>query len=502
VIEKKHRALASIYLINDAVASNFAMLAAWFLRFRFEIIPLTKGPQDLSTYAQLLPIVTIVFPLAFAVQGLYRIRPARSRTEEWLAVAIGSVVATVVLSGVLLWVRPGNPDVLYSRATLAMFLLCAIVFVIVGRIFVRAFVELRHRGGRDLDRVLIAGNGELARAVVERIEAHRELGFRIVGYLDEGAERRGQGADDVLATSPLLAETSAPATPPPAPRPLRPAPFMGLPCLGTIDDADAVIESHAVDHVFVALPHASSKAMMALLDRLVRRVVSIHVVPDLLQFMVLRSRVEDIDGLPTINLSETPLEGWSRFVKRGFDLFVAGAAAVVFSPLMLLIALAIWLEDRGPIFYRQVRMGLDGKPFEILKFRSMRVGAENETGAKWAERDDPRRTRIGRLIRAWSFDELPQLWNVLCGEMSVVGPRPERPQFVEQFRAELPHYMLRHKVRAGMTGWAQVHGWRGNTSVRMRIEHDLYYIENWSLLLDFKILFMTVLHGWRHENAY
>jgi exopolysaccharide biosynthesis polyprenyl glycosylphosphotransferase len=472
VIEKKHRALASIYLINDAVASNLAMLAAWFLRFRFEVIPLTKGPQELATYAYLLPIVTIVFPLAFAVQGLYRIRPARSKTEEWLSVVIGSVVATVVLSGVLLWVRPGNPDVLYSRATLAMFMVCAIVFVIAGRIFVRAFVERRHRGGRDLDRVLIAGNGELARAVVERIEAHAELGFTIVGYLDEGAERRAQGADGALT------------------------------CLGTIDEAELVIESHAVDHVFVALPHASSKAMMALLDRLVRSCVSIHVVPDLLQFMVLRSRVEDIDGLPTINLSETPLEGWSRFVKRGFDLLVAGAATLLFSPVMLLVALAIWLEDRGPIFYRQVRMGLDGKPFEILKFRSMRVGAERETGAKWAERDDPRRTRVGRLIRAWSLDELPQLWNVLRGDMSVVGPRPERPQFVEQFRAELPHYMLRHKVRAGMTGWAQVHGWRGNTSIRMRIEHDLYYIENWSLMLDLKILFMTVLHGLRHENAY
>ncbi|HKS21211.1 MAG TPA: undecaprenyl-phosphate glucose phosphotransferase [Thermoanaerobaculia bacterium] len=468
MIEKKHRALASIYLINDAVASNLAMLAAWFLRFRFELIPLTKGPQGLTTYAQLLPIVTIVFPLAFAVQGLYRIRPARSKTEEWLSVAIGSVVGTVVLSGVLLWVRPGNPDVLYSRATLLIFMLCAIVFVILGRIFVRAFVERRHRDGRDVDRVLIAGNGELARAVVERIEAHGELGFHIVGYLRNGD-------DSALAD---------------------------LPCLGTIDDAERVIEAENVDHVFVALPHASSKAMMALLDRLVRSVVSIHVVPDLLQFMVLRSRVEDIDGLPTINLSETPLEGWSRFVKRGFDLVVAGAAALFFSPLMLLIALAIWLEDRGPIFYRQVRMGLDGKPFEILKFRSMRVGAEKDTGAKWAERDDPRRTRVGRLIRAWSFDELPQLWNVLRGDMSVVGPRPERPQFVEQFRAELPHYMLRHKVRAGMTGWAQVHGWRGNTSIRVRIEHDLYYIENWSLLLDLKICFMTVLHGLRHENAY
>ena len=469
MIEKKHRALASIYLVNDAVASNLALICAWVLRFHFEVIPVTKGQQDLSTYAMILPIVTLVFPLAFAVQGLYKIRPTRGRTEEWLAVAIGSVVATVVLSGVLLWVRPGNPEVLYSRATLGIFMVCAMLFAIAGRLIVREFLERRHRAGRDLDRVLIAGNGELARAVLDRVNAHRDqLGFRIVGYLRNG----------------------------------DPGELPNLPCLGSIAEAEEVVRTHEIDHVFVALPHASSEAMMALLDRLVRSCLLIHVVPDLLQFMVLRSRVEDLDGLPTINLSETPLEGWSRFVKRAFDLTVAGTALVLLSPAMLLTALAIWLEDRGPIFYRQVRMGLDGKSFEIVKFRSMRVGAENITGAVWAEKNDPRRTRVGRFIRAWSLDELPQLWNVLVGDMSVIGPRPERPEFVEQFRAEFPHYMLRHKVRAGMTGWAQVHGWRGNTSIRMRIEHDLYYIENWSLLLDLKILFLTVTHGIRHENAY
>ena len=468
MIEKKHRALASIYLINDVLASNLAMLIAWFLRFRFELIPVTKGPQELATYAHLLPIVTIVFPLAFAVQGLYRVRPARSKSEEWVSVAIGCVVATVVFSGVLLWVRPGNPDVFYSRATLAIFMACAMVLVVVGRAVVRWAVGYRHRTGRDLDRVLIAGNGDLARAVADRINAHRELGFCIVGYL-----RNGDAAE-----------------------------IAGLECFGSIDDAERVIAEESIDHIFVALPHASSSTMVALLDRLVRSTVSIHVVPDLLQFMVLRSRVEDIDGLPMINLSETRLDGWSRLVKRVFDLLVATTALIVAAPVMVVIAIAIWLEDRGPILYRQVRMGLDGKPFDIYKFRSMRVGAEQESGAKWAEPNDPRRTQVGRLIRAWSLDELPQLLNVLFGDMSLVGPRPERPQFVEQFRAEYPQYMLRHKVRAGITGWAQVHGWRGNTSIRMRIEHDLYYIQNWSLLLDMKILFMTLIHGLRHENAY
>ena len=470
MIGKKHRTLASVYLVNDALASNLAMLCAWFLRFQFEVIPVTKGQQDLATYAKILPIVTLVFPLAFAVQGLYRIRPARSRSEEWLSVAAGSVFATIILSGILLWFRPTDSQIVpYSRATLALFVVCAFLFSIAGRSIVRAVVGHRHRAGKDLDRVLIAGNGELAQAVLDRMTAHHDqLGFRITGYL-----RNGDAGE-----------------------------LPGLSCLGSIYDAEAVVKEHAIYHVFVALPYASSKAMMELLDRLVRNCVSIHVVPDLLQFMVLRSRVEDLDGLPTINLSETKLEGSGRFIKRAFDLLVGTAALLVFSPVMLVVALAVWLEDRGPVFYRQIRMGLDGKPFEIVKFRSMRVGAETVSGAVWAEKDDPRRTKVGRFIREWSLDELPQIWNVLIGEMSVIGPRPERPEFVEQFRAEFPHYMLRHKVRAGMTGWAQVHGWRGNTSIRMRIEHDLYYIENWSLLLDLKILFMTVLHGLRHENAY
>ena len=467
MIRRKHDTLRALYLINDAIASNLAILAAYYLRFALEVIPITKGTQEIEVYTHTLPLVTVIFPLAFAIQGLYRIRPVKTRAEEWVSAAIAVLLGTVVLSGMLLWIRPANPEVTYSRATLALFAVCALFFVMAGRSVVRHILERRFRAGRNLDRVLIAGSGELAAAVVERMRSHQELGLRIAGFVSNEDK-----------------------------------PIDSLPRLGTLTDAESVVRSHNIDHVFIAMSHQSSSEMMDLLNRLTREYVSIHVIPDLMQFMALRSRVEDLEGLPTINLSETPLDGWSRFVKRGFDFVFALVALVVWMPVLAVISLLIWLEDRGPIFYRQVRMGLDGVPFQIVKFRSMRLDAENETGAVWAERDDPRRTRIGRLLRTWSLDELPQLWNVLRGDMSLVGPRPERPQFVEQFRSEFPHYMLRHKVRAGMTGWAQVHGWRGNTSVRMRIEHDLYYIENWSLLLDLKILFMTLRHGLRHENAY
>jgi exopolysaccharide biosynthesis polyprenyl glycosylphosphotransferase len=211
--------------------------------------------------------------------------------------------------------------------------------------------------------------------------------------------------------------------------------------------------------------------------------------------------LEDVDGTPVINLSQVPLQGWSSLIKRAMDVVLSLAALAVLLPFFPLLAALIWLEDRGPIFYRQERMGLDGRSFMILKFRSMRVNAESSTGPVWAIKNDPRRTRVGELLRRWSLDELPQLWNVLKGEMSLIGPRPERPAFVNEFKHKIPQYMLRHRVKSGITGWAQVHGWRGNTSIRKRIQYDLYYIENWSLKLDLKILWMTVRIGLR-ENAY
>jgi exopolysaccharide biosynthesis polyprenyl glycosylphosphotransferase len=188
-------------------------------------------------------------------------------------------------------------------------------------------------------------------------------------------------------------------------------------------------------------------------------------------------------------------------MKRAMDLAVAVAAMIAVLPAFPLIALAIWLEDRGPVFYRQERMGLDGRSFMILKFRSMRVDAESTSGPVWAIKDDPRRTRVGQFLRAWTLDELPQIWNVLTGDMSIIGPRPERPTFVREFKHKIPRYMLRHRVKSGITGWAQVHGWRGNTSIKKRIQYDLYYIQNWSLSLDFKILWMTIRYALR-LNAY
>jgi Undecaprenyl-phosphate glucose phosphotransferase len=226
-----------------------------------------------------------------------------------------------------------------------------------------------------------------------------------------------------------------------------------------------------------------------------REVIDVKVVPDLLQFIALRARLEDLDGLPIINVNDVPLQGFNTIVKRAIDIALSAVTLLLLAIPLGIIAVVVKRTSPGAVFYRQDRMGLDGKAFRVYKFRSMYEGAEDSTGPVWARKDDPRATPIGRWLRRLDLDELPQFWNVLKGDMSIVGPRPERPFFVEQFKHRIPQYMLRHKVKSGITGWAQVNGWRGNTSLEKRIEYDLYYIENWSVTLDLKIMWLTLVRG-------
>jgi Undecaprenyl-phosphate glucose phosphotransferase len=253
--------------------------------------------------------------------------------------------------------------------------------------------------------------------------------------------------------------------------------------------------------VYVALPLEEHVKMLGLVEATNREGVDVHVVPDLLQFIALRARLENLDGVPIISLNDVPLRGFNSLLKRAIDIAISGAALAGMAIPFALISLIIKRTSRGPVFYTQERMGLDGTAFEVYKFRSMYQGAEDETGPVWARDDDPRCTPIGKWLRRFDVDELPQLWNVFRGDMSIVGPRPERPYFVQQFKHRIPTYMLRHKVKAGITGWAQVNGWRGNTSLEKRIEYDLYYIENWSVALDLKIMWLTVIRGF-HRHAY
>jgi exopolysaccharide biosynthesis polyprenyl glycosylphosphotransferase len=475
LIRERHRITSNVYLATDLVATLAAFGAAWLLRFEMAVIPLTKSIPNFGPYLHLLPFVVVLWPLVFYFHGLYQSRRGRSRVDETLTILLAVLLATVLLSVVIAWYRPpaapGSHEYFtYSRAFLALFALVDLVFVTVTRMAARSAMRRVRLSGHNLQRILVVGAGALGREITQKILAHREMGFEVVGFLDDDP---GKGSSLVC----------------------------GLPVLGTLRQAEEVLAERNIDQVFLALPLEAHKKLLQLLELMARECVEIRLVPDILQYATLNATLEDVDGTPVINLSQVPLQGWNSMVKRGMDLVIAVAALAVLLPVLPLLALAIWLEDRGPILYRQERMGLDGKPFMIVKFRSMRVDAESSSGPVWAIKDDPRRTRVGTFLRHWSLDELPQIWNVLRGDMSIVGPRPERPTFVREFKHKIPRYMLRHRVKSGITGWAQVHGWRGNTSIKKRIQYDLYYIQNWSLKLDCKILWMTLRYALRW-NAY
>ena len=272
--------------------------------------------------------------------------------------------------------------------------------------------------------------------------------------------------------------------------------------LGSLEELPQIIHQQRIDQVFISLSLKEQHRLEELKDLLSEQWVDVRIVPDLGSFRTLHTDVESFAGMPLVTLVQSPMTGWNQVLKRMLDLAGAILALILFSPLMLLIAFLVKITSPGPILYRQQRMGLDGKTFFTLKFRSMRQDAEKQTGAVWATENDTRRTTLGVYLRRFNLDELPQLFNVLNGDMSLVGPRPERPVLIEEFKSKIPNYMLRHKVKAGITGWAQINGWRGNTSLEKRIEHDLYYIERWSVWLDLKILLLTVFKGFVDPNAY
>jgi len=273
------------------------------------------------------------------------------------------------------------------------------------------------------------------------------------------------------------------------------------PVLGTVADLPRLVEQTGAEIVYLALARAEYAAEQKALAALADSTASVRLVPDLAMAFRLNAGVEDFDGMPVVLVTESPEGGWNAVLKRGFDLAVSAAGLVVISPVLAALAILVKLDSAGPVFYRQERVGMNGRRFSMLKFRSMRVDAEAH-GPGWSTADDPRRTRLGELLRRYSLDELPQLWNVLVGDMSLVGPRPERPMYVERFRGSIPRYMLRHHVKAGMTGWAQVNGLRGDTPLEDRIEYDLYYIKNWSLAFDLKIILLTFARVFRDASAY
>jgi Undecaprenyl-phosphate glucose phosphotransferase len=471
MVKRHNRLLVAFHVITDALLGMVAFILAYFCRFETGLIPAPKGQPPFEQYVDLLPFIAAVVPFAFHLQGLYRLRRGRSRIDDFFNVLVGSVIAVVFGVVVTLYVGAYYaPDAVrdtgayeVSRWVWVFFLVLNIALGYLSRKLVREALERRWAAGVGLRRILIAGAGELGRMVADKVLEHRELGYQIIGFVDDKA-----GGDHLG--------------------------YRGLPLLGRLQEAAEIVQRERVDHLYVALPLEEHMKLLDLVESTSREGVDVKVVPDLLQFIALRARLEDLDGVPVINLNDVPLQGLNAAVKRALDVAISSVALALMSLPCLVIAWLIKRDSPGPIFYHQERMGLDGKQFVVYKFRTMPVDAEEE-GPVWADQDDPRATPIGHWLRKRDLDEWPQFWNVLKGDMSIVGPRPERPFFVEQFKHRIPQYMLRHKVKAGITGWAQVNGWRGNTSLEKRIEYDLYYIENWSVSLDLKIMWLTLVRG-------
>lgn len=457
MIKRRRRMQVALQVLGDAIATASALLVAYYLRFELDLLPAPKGIPPLEPYLRLIPITALLWPAVFYFQGLYQRRRSRSRFDELLRVLVAVSLASVLLTAGLTFYREFS----YSRLVLAVFAVLDVVLVASLRWSLAAVFRSigGSRGNRQL--VLVAGASELGQEVAERLQAHGEYGFRVVGFLDDdpGKQRRS---------------------------------IKGFEVLGTTQDLERVVAERGVDLLILALPLAAHHKTVQLIRRAGQLLIEISVVPDLMQYYVLRAGVEDLDGLPMINLTQMPLQGWNQLIKRLFDFAGALSIFLFTSWLFPLIAWLIRREDGGPVFFSQIRTGLDGRSFRVYKFRTMRVDAEADGRAHWTRSRDPRVTRIGALLRRTYLDELPQLFNVLKGDMSLIGPRPEQPEFVERFRSRYPEYMARHRVRSGLTGWAQVNGWRGDTSIRQRVAHDLYYVENWSLGLDLKILWMTM----------
>ena len=454
---------------TDAVLTAAVWLGTYQLRFLSGSLPIARGlpPEELyywSTFA-----VVVLWHLVFRALGLYEPWRLKGLAREARTVLRGVAIAVGVLIVASFLYR--YKDTGYSRLFLLVFIPLHTAGLLAFRIGLRVVLHELRRHGHNLRHVLVVGSGALARQVVDRARTNPWAGLRVVGMLaDDGEPTDSHGDVEVL---------------------------------GTVDELGAQVEASGAQQVFIALPFDRFRRIKEVLAHLADSFVTVRLVADIVDLgLVVNSSVDDFDGLPVVNLVDPPIVGLRAWVKRVFDLLFSASLLLALSPVLLAIAAGVKLLVGGSVIYRQERMGLDGRRFQILKFRSMPPGSEAASGPVWANTGDVRPTRFGSFLRRASLDELPQFWNVLRGEMSVVGPRPERPVFIDKFRLEIPRYHQRHMVKAGITGWAQVNGWRGNTDLGPRVTHDLYYIENWSLLLDLRIIAMTLLRMFRDPHAH
>jgi len=467
MLKKRAQIFENILFLTDIFIILFSWVLSFYIRFNSGIFSIHKGIPPLRWYlAMLLPIM-VICALVFRGFGLYTPKRLGTRMAEVFTIAKACVTTAIFLIAMTFFLRQYD----FSRLLLILFTAMNIIFLSLERAVIRGIFKYLRKQGYNLRHALIVGCGNSAKELLERFKNHPEIGINVKGLV---CTERKDASNELF----------------------------GVPVAGFYKDIKVLIKTLGIDKVFIALSWEEHEKVIDTLEHIGDETVDIMVIPDIYEFVTLRGGIEEFDGLPIVNLRNTPLFGWNMVLKKGFDTGLSLSLVLLTSPLLLVLAIIVKLTSRGPVFYAQERMGMDGTTFSMLKFRSMRDDAELKSGPVWAAAGDGRRTAIGRFMRKTSLDELPQLFNVLKGDMSLVGPRPERPVFIHEFRKSIPRYMLRHKVKSGMTGWAQVNGWRGDTDIGKRIDFDIYYIEHWSLFFDFKIVWLTLWKGFVHHNAY
>ena len=449
----------------DAFVIIIAYFIAWMIKFLF--LDGSVGALPFRIYAAaILPIVP-VYLLLYYLFSLYTPKRVQGRRLEMWNIIKANTVGIALILGVLYLIKMMH----FSRELLAIFYFVNILLETGVRNLIRYFLRSMRKKGYNLKHILLVGYSHAAEEYIDRIIANPQWGYKIRGILDDHAERGTE--------------------------------YKGVRVLGRIANLMVILPQNRLDEIAITLGLNEYYRLEEIVALCEKSGVHTKFIPDYNRVIPTKPYTEDILGLPVINIRHVPLTNtYYAFLKRLMDIVGSVCAIVIFSPVMLFSVIMIKLTSPGPLIFKQERVGLHNRPFMMYKFRSMEVQAPEKEKTRWTVKDDPRVTGFGKFMRKTSIDELPQLFNVLKGEMSLVGPRPERPFFVEKFKEEIPRYMIKHQVRPGITGWAQVNGYRGNTSIRKRIEYDLYYIENWTLGLDIKILFLTIFKGFVNKNAY
>ena len=467
MIKENQRQLNGIHVFIDILVISLSYLLAWFFMFGGNNNAVLS--KELYFIA-LIPIIPL-YILLNAIFGLYAPKRVSGRREEISNIIKANSIGLLIFTLVLFMGSKNYYMYHFSRKLVFIFYGMDIVLTILERNVIRYILRLMRAKGYNQKHILLIGYSRAAESYIDRVLANPEWGYNIRGILDDNMERGFE--------------------------------YKGIKVIGTIENLELILEMNVLDEIAITLSIKEYERLERIVNDCERSGVHTKFIPDYNHVVPTVPHIEDLQGLPIINIRYVPLTLLHRALsKRIVDIIGSLVGIILFSPIMFIVAVLIKLTDKGPIIFAQERVGLHNKAFKMYKFRSMAVEPPQKEAKKWTTKNDPRVTAIGRFIRKTSLDELPQFFNIFMGDMSLVGPRPERPFYVEKFRDEIPHYMIKHQVRPGLTGWAQVNGYRGDTSIEKRIDHDLYYIENWSMGFDFKILFLTVFKGFINKNAY